>query len=280
MDLSVSIVSWNTRELLDQCLGSVCATADGLDFEVVVVDNASGDGSVEMVRESYPQAVLVANSDNVGFASANNQALAVSTGRHFLLLNPDTICRPGALARLVRFLDEHPRCGAVGPLVLNPDETLQYSWAAFPTFWSEARGRLDRRIAGSGRLPTTADETRAIGPFKADWIGGCCLMARREAIDAVGPMDESLFMYSEETDWCLRLVRAGWEVWVEPAAQIVHLGGQSSALIPDEAASRVRISKRKYFAKHYGRMAGAALGAALGLKCRLRKALGERGTAS
>jgi len=286
MDLTISIVSWNTRELLDQCLGSVYATADGLGVEVVVVDNASGDGSVEMVRGKYPQAVLIANGENVGFAAANNQALAASTGRHLLLLNPDTICRPGALAELVRFLDEHPECGAVGPLVLNVDETLQYSWAAFPTFWSEARGRLERRIAshvlskveGSRKLPTTAHEARGIGPFKADWIGGCCLMIRREAIDAIGPMDESLFMYSEETDWCLRLVRAGWEVWVDPQAEIVHLGGRSSAQVPDEAALRLRMSKRRYFAKHHGVLTGAALGAVLGLKYHARRALRGRRT--
>jgi len=293
MDLSISIVSWNTRDLLGQCLDSVYAAADGLDIEVVVVDNASGDGSVEMVRQRYPRVVLVANTGNAGFAAANNQALAASTGRHFLLLNPDTICRPGALAGLVRFLDEHPRCGAVGPLVLNPvlsgaegpvlsgvegaDETLQYSWARFPTFWSEARGRLDRRIAGADKAPTTAQDTCSLGPFRADWIGGCCLMVRRDAVNEIGPMDESLFMYCEETDWCLRLVRAGWEVWVEPAARIVHLGGQSSALVPDEAASRLRMSKRLYFAKHHGVFTGAALGAVLGLKYRAGKVLCGRG---
>ncbi len=276
MDLSISIVNWNTRDLIDECLGSVYATSVGLHIEVIVVDNASTDGSAETVREKHPRVVLIENKDNVGFAAANNQALEVSTGRHFLLLNPDTICRDGALATLVRFLDEHPRCGAVGPLVLNRDETLQYSWAAFPTFWSEVRGRLDRRIGRDGRLPTTADETRAVGPFRADWIGGCCLMTRREAIDQIGPMDESLFMYSEETDWCLRLARAGWEVWVEPAAEIVHLGGQSSALIPDQTASRLRAGKAKYFFKHHGPVTSAALGAMLGLKSRAKGLLVRR----
>jgi len=244
-------------------------------IEVVVVDNASSDGSAEMVRERHPRAVLIANSTNVGFAAANNQALRASTGRRFLLLNPDTICRPGSLARLVRSLDANPRCGAVGPLVLNPDGTLQYSWARFPTFWNEARGRLDRRLE-DGKLPRTADETRARGPFRADWIGGCCLMIRREAADRIGPMDESLFMYSEETDWCLRLHKAGWEVWVDPEAEIVHLGGQSSVQVREEAALCLRMSKKAYFAKHKSPIAGVLLGNVLALRHRAGKALRRR----
>ncbi|MGC8861394.1 MAG: glycosyltransferase family 2 protein [Armatimonadota bacterium] len=276
MDLSVSIVNWNTRDLLDQCLESVYASTGGLDAEVIVVDNASTDGSPDMVRAKYPDTTLIANSENRGFAAANNQALHLSRGRYFLLLNPDTICKPGALERLVRFLDENPKCGAVGPLVLNPDATLQYSWAAFPTFWSEALGRLDRRVRGAGRLPITAEDTRALGPFRADWVGGCCLMVRRQAIDEIGPMDESLFMYSEETDWCRRLANAGWEVWVEPAAEIVHLGGQSSARVPDEAASRLRQGKIKYFSKHHGPVTGSVLGAVLGLRSRARRVLIRR----
>jgi hypothetical protein len=270
MDLSISIVSWNTQGLLDACLRSIYETTTGIEFEVIVVDNASSDGSPEMVRRQHTRVQLIENSDNVGFARANNQAYAVSTGRHFLLLNPDTVVRPDALASLVRFLDEHDAAGAVGPLVLNSDETLQYSWARFPTFWSEVRGILDRRIAESESPPKTADETRSLGPFEADWVGGCCLMIKRAAVEQIGTMDESLFMYCEETDWCMRLKSAGWRVWVEPVAEIMHYGGQSSALIPYEATLALRRSKSRYFAKHHGLVVGAALGAALGLKSHAR----------
>ncbi len=263
MDLSISIVSWNTRDLLDQCLRSVYETTRDIQFEVIVVDNASSDGSAQMVREKYLHVTLIAGEGNVGFAAANNQAYRASTARNLLLLNPDTVCREGAIEGLVRFLDEHSAAGAVGPLVLNDDDTLQYSWAAFPTFWSEARGKLNRRIAGRDAVPSTADETRSLGPFVADWIGGCCLMARREAIDVIGPMDESLFMYCEETDWCLRLAKASWEVWVEPKCEIVHLGGKGSSQVGADSRKTLAQSKVRYMRKHHGALAAVLLRAAL-----------------
>jgi N-acetylglucosaminyl-diphospho-decaprenol L-rhamnosyltransferase len=266
MDLSIAIVSWNTRDLLNQCLGSIFEATQGIEFEVIVVDNASSDGSADMVRADYPQVCLIPNEGNVGFPSANNQAYRSSHGRHFMLLNPDTICSDGALAGLTRFLDDHPGAGAVGPLVLNPDQTLQYSWARFPTFGSELRGVLDRRIGSAGDLPHTAEQVRAIGPFETDWVGGCSLMIRRAAVEGIGLMDETFFMYNEETDWCLRLRKQGWSVWVEPSASIVHLGGQSSSRVPAQAARHLRASKSKYFAKHHGWFAGAAVYAALSLR--------------
>ena len=273
MDLSIAIVSWNTRDVLDQCLRSVYETVKGIEFEVIVVDNASSDGSAEMIRDRYPRATLIANEGNAGFAAANNQAYRACAGRHFMLLNPDTICREGALAGLVRFLDENPAAGAVGPLVTNDDGTIQYSWARFPTIWSESIGYLNRRIGQSGFLPITDDETRDRGPFRVDWIGGCCLMIRREAVEKIGLMDESLFMYSEETDWCMRLCRAGWEVWVDPGCEIVHLGGKSSDQAKPETARYLRMSKRQYFRKHHGVWPAAAVGAVLAVKAGLRQLL-------
>lgn len=259
MDLSIAVVSWNTRELLDQCLKSIYDTSSGIEVETIVVDNASTDGSAEMVRVKYSGVKLIENTGNVGFAKANNQAFEVSSGRYFLLLNPDTICLPGALPDLVSFLDRNPKTGAVGPLVLNSDRTLQYSWAKFPGLLSEAFGKLDRRIESSGLIPKTAEDLRTIDPFETDWIGGCCLMIRREAVEQVGLMDESFFMYNEETDWCYRLNKAGWGVCVDPQAEIVHLGGQSSEQVPVETRCRLAESKLRFFAKHYGRREMALL---------------------
>lgn len=274
MDLSVSIVSWNTRDLLGQCLKSVYESAAGLDAEVIVVDNASLDDSVAMVRAKYPGTKLITNDRNVGFAAANNQAYSASSGRHFLLLNPDALCLGNALGSLVSFLDTDEASGAVGPLVLNPDGTLQFSWARFPTFLNECLGRLDRSLPGISATPVTAEQVRELGPFETDWVGGCCLMIRRKAVEQIGQMDESLFMYCEETDWCLRLRRAGWSVMVHPEAEIVHLGGQSSAQVSAKAAGYLRTSKSAYFSKHYGMLAGSALGAVLAAK---RCANGLRG---
>jgi N-acetylglucosaminyl-diphospho-decaprenol L-rhamnosyltransferase len=266
MDLSISIVSWNTRDLLDQCLESIYGTTSGVEFEVIVVDNASSDGSPDMVRENHSRVRLIQNKDNVGFSTANNQALAVSSGRHFLLLNPDTVVHANALKRMTEFLDNHDRAGAVGPLVLNDDGTLQYSWAKFPTLWSEAMGRLDRRISGVPVTPSTADEVRKLHPFEADWVGGCCLMVKREAIDQIGPMDESLFMYCEETDWCLRLAEGGWGVWLESSAEVVHYGGRSSKQVSRKSVDILCRSKSIFFAKHHGQCQGLLLGALLALR--------------
>lgn len=273
MDLSVSIVSWNTRDLLDECLRSIFATTSSIEFEVIVVDNASSDGSAQVVRAKYSQVKLIENVENVGFARANNQAYAVSAGRYFLLLNPDTVVRGDALKTLVEFIDNHDRAGAVGPLMLNADGSLQYSWARFPTLTSEIVGKLNRRLDG---LPTphTAQEARAMQPFRADWVGGCCLMIKREAVQQIGPMDESLFMYCEETDWCLRLHKSGWEVCVEPAAEIVHLGGQSSGRVSDKCAEQLRRSKALYFAKHHGATSAVVLSATLLAKRRIKKVFG------
>ena len=277
MDLSIAIVSWNTRDLLDECLKSIFETTHGIEFEVVVVDNASSDDSVAMVRSKYPGVKLITNDGNVGFAAANNQAYQASIGRYFLLLNPDTICLGNALASLVSFLDAREVVGAAGPLVLNPDRTLQFSWARFPTFLNECLGKLDRRLSRASAVPLSTDEVRALGSFETDWVGGCCLMIRREAVEQVGLMDESLFMYCEETDWCMRLHKAGWRIMVEPNAEIVHLGGQSSVQASGKVTGYLRASKSTYFAKHYGRLAGFALGAILAAKARASRICGGIG---
>ncbi len=263
MDISVSIVSWNTRELLDQCISSIYAASDDMNVEIIVVDNSSSDGSQQMTKEKYPCVRLVENSANLGFPRANNQAFELSTGRYFLLLNPDTVCLPGSLNGMVRFLDQNPCAGVVGPLVRNPDGTLQHSWSRFPTIWSEFKGRLNRSISGLSHVPQTAKDTIAIGPFQTDWVGGCCLLIRRSAVEKVGQMDESFFMYSEETDWCFRLKQAGMEVWVEPAAEIVHIGGQSSSQASAESARQLRRSKSIYFGKHHGAVQAVTLSALL-----------------
>lgn len=273
MDLSISIVSWNTRDLLDECVRSVYETTEGIEFEVIVVDNASSDGSAEMIAERYPGVTLIANSENTGFARANNQALAVFRGSCFVLLNPDTVCHPGALASLVEFLKREPGTGAVGPLVVNPDGTLQYSWARFPSVVSEVLGRLDRRPRGRARVSATAKEAVEQGPFEVDWVGGVCMAVRRDTIEHIGLMDERLFMYSEETDWCLRMRRAGWRVFVEPRACVVHHGGRSSSQAPVETLKRLADSKIAYFSKHHGAASASAVRTLLGLKAAARAGL-------
>lgn len=249
-DLSIIIINWNTRDLLANCLDSIAQTGDDLAVEIIIVDNASDDGSQAMVRQRYPHVRLIANRENTGFARANNQGLTVSRGRYSLLLNSDTIILPGSLTALVDTADIYTDAGIIGCKLLNSDGSLQESWASFPTFWSEILGRNFR----AGRL---VDETR--GLYEVDWVGGACLLARPAAIEAVGGLDESFFMYSEETDWCFRMRQQGWQVYYLAGAEIIHLGGGSASRTSATQLARLYESKIQFFAKHYGPWRAALL---------------------
>lgn len=252
VDVSIIIVSWNTRDTLDQCLGSHYESQNSALCEVIVVDNASTDGSADMVRQRYPQVRLVEESANAGFARANNRALAEAVGRYVVLLNSDTVVLGDAIGALVRFADGHPDVGIVGPCLLNADGTLQPSWARFPTLYDEWTGKPARLRT---RLPTS-DGTTA---FEVGWVSGACLLIRRATLEQIGPLDERFFMYSEDVDWCHRAKRGGWRVCYYPAARIVHLGGQSSRRAATRANCDLWWSKVLLAAKHRGPLSGTAL---------------------
>lgn len=253
IDLSVLVVNWNTRDLLAQCVQSVYDTVGGVEFEVIVVDNGSTDGSQAMLRERFPAIHMIANEENAGFTRANNQAIGASRGRYVLLLNSDTIVQPGALEAMVRFADCRPEAGIIGCQLLNADLSLQLSWAQFPTFWSELWGCNVRKRR------STADALA----YEVDWVGGACLLARREAIEQVGPLDEGFFMYSEEADWCFRMVKSGWKVYYLLGGQVVHLGGRSTQQVSDRMLVQLYQSKLRFFGKHYGPFSEGLLRASL-----------------
>ena len=234
MDLSVCIVSWNTQELLRQCLLSVHSCARGVDFEVLVVDNASADGSPEMVRRDFPAVRLFANELNAGFAAGCNLAIRNSKGRHILLLNSDTIMMPRTIGAMTKFLDEHTETGVVGCKLLNPDGTVQLSYRTFPTLTWDYLCRILLSKAYHhirplrGVLDTLVHADGAGSPRSVDWVSGACLMTRREVFDSIGLLDERFFMFCEEIDWCYRAKQAGWDIRYLPSARIIHYGGESS----------------------------------------------------
>ncbi len=256
MDVSIIIVNWNTCGLLGQCLQSVCTQSSSSNFEVIVVDNGSSDGSVEMVRRDFPQTRLLVNLENRGFAAANNQGISVAKGRYVLLLNSDTIVLDRAIEKTVAFADCHPDTAVTGCRVLNSDLSLQNSCFMFPSIlnwflFSTYLYRLFPRSRFFGREQMTwwaRNDAREV-----DVVTGCYMLVRRKAIDEVGLMDERFFMYAEETDWCYRFHTKGWKNRFMPDAEIIHLGGGSA---PKLGAQRARVTNRsfvRYMFKHWAR---------------------------
>ena len=226
-DLSVVIINWNTRDLLGQCLGSISEHIGRLTCEVLVVDNASHDGSARMVVDRFPEVDLIRNTRNLGFAKATNQALTKTRGRFVLLLNPDTRVKSGSVRRMTDFLDARPEVGVVGCQLLNPNGTIQPSFGRFPDLCSQFiyQSYLFKLIPSG--LPVGSTPHRwQIGQYstmhEVDWVTGACLMFRHELLGVVGLLDECIFMYAEDVDWCLRAARQGYKVFYLPQAQVIH----------------------------------------------------------
>jgi GT2 family glycosyltransferase len=251
MQLSIIIVNWNTRDLLDQCLASVDQTAGELGIELIVVDNASNDGSSQMVRDQYPKVKLVQNHENSGFARANNQGISESTGMYILLLNSDTVVKPGALQNLLEFMDVHPEAGAASACLLNADGSLQYSCSPAPSLSREVQRMLHfPGVRPDGYYPMGGWDRSQ--PREVEAILGACMLLRREVLSQVGLMDEDYFMYSEEVDLCYRIRQAGWRIYWVPQSQVIHFGGQSTRQASSEMFLRLYESKLIYFRKNYG----------------------------
>jgi GT2 family glycosyltransferase len=227
------------------------------DVEILVVDNASTDGTIEAVRQQFPQVHLIENSGNVGFAQANNQAIGLSQGNYVLLLNPDTEVKPGALQTLLNFMEAEPEIGLVGAQLLNADGSLQTSCYPAPTLLRELWRlfHLDSlRPYGTYRMAAwSRTQPRAV-----ETLLGACLFIRRQVLDEVGLLDEDYFMYSEEIDLCFRVGQTGWPIYWVPQAQIVHYGGQSTQQVPTKMFLHLYGSKLRYFRKHYGRASALA----------------------
>jgi GT2 family glycosyltransferase len=251
MKLSIIIVNWNTCELLQDCLASIHRNPPEAAFEVCVVDNASTDGSPEMVRERYPQVHLISNQENPGFARANNQGIQMSNGEYVLLLNPDTYVKPGALECLVQFLEGTPKAGGVGAQLLNPDQTLQVSCYPQPTLFREF-WRMFHLDVLKPYAVYPMDKWKLDVPREVDVLMGACLLLRRKALEQVGWMDEDYFIYSEEVDLCTRVRKAGWKLFWQPQAEVVHYGGQSTQQVAESMFLQLYQGKVLYFRKHHG----------------------------
>lgn len=258
-DVSVIIVNWNTRQLLADCLDSLIKTADRLSLEYIVVDNGSTDGSQVMLAERYPQARLMTNQENVGFGRANNQGMDVAQGRYALLFNSDALATPGFLQRMVALADANSKIGMVGAHLLNQDGSFQASHTRFPTLWREflILSGLGRKLYGY-YFPSHGPEEEK-GQQKVDYVEGACMLVRLDAYRQAGGFDPAFFMYAEEVDWCFSFQKAGWEIWYDPGAKVIHLGGGSSGNRRTSREADLYQGRVRFFRKHYGNAAANLL---------------------
>lgn len=263
VDLSIIIVSWNVADLLLDCLESIYQSITipqpggqpPLSIEVIVVDSASTDDTVQQVNKRYPQVQVLPMSDNLGYTKGNNLGFEKAQGRHLFLLNPDTVILGDALAKMVAYLDANPDTGIIGPFTLNTDGTTQSTRRRFPTpllayfesTWLQPfapKRLIDQYYVNDKPLLSTVD---------VDWVQGSALMARREVYEQIGGLDEGYIMFSEELDWCKRAKQAGWRVVFLCTAQIIHHSGQSTAQVTARKHIHFQESKLRYFHKYHGR---------------------------
>jgi GT2 family glycosyltransferase len=258
-EVSIIIVNWNTRQLLADCINAIEVTRGNLQTEIIVVDNGSTDGSQALIKGSFPQIKLIENTENVGFARANNQGFAISTAPYILLLNSDAFLLPGALSRLMELAKQQPKAGLIGAQLLNADGSFQASFTDMPRLRQEflILSGLGRLFYGRWYPSHSAEESR--GPQKGGYVEGACMLIHREAYTAVSGLDETYFMYSEDVELCKSMWDHGWEVWYQPAAKVTHLGGGSSHSRKPEREADLYHSKVRYYRRHHGGVAANLL---------------------
>ena len=255
-DVSIIIVNWNTKEYLRNCLESISLAISGINAEIIVVDNASEDGSVNMVQLEFPYVKLIKNAKNLGFATANNHGISASCGNYLCFVNSDVVVDENCIKQLIQYLKENRNVGMIGPKIRNPDGSVQISCVGYPTLWytfSSTMG-LHRLFPGSKLF----DRRMIYWPCKAirsvEVLIGCFWCVRREALDSVGLLDEKFFIYAEDIDWCKRYHDAGWDVVFYPDAEATHFEGASSDNAPIRFYIEMQKADLQYWKKHHGNM--------------------------
>jgi GT2 family glycosyltransferase len=253
VDISIIIVNWNTKELLLECVSSIKQDANNYKVEIIVVDNASKDGSPQALKDLHPDLKLIQNKENLGFAKANNIGIKLSSGKYICIVNSDVELRKDCLATMYNYMNKHPQIAVLGPKVYYPDMSSQVSCTNFPTIWNnfcEASG-LQRIFPHSkifsGEYMNYYHHNAILN---VDSLVGCFLMVRRNVIDQVGLLDERFFIYSEEVDWCKRFRNAGWDIIFLPDASVIHHDASSSSKYPLRFSAELLKSKIKYWKKH------------------------------
>lgn len=261
MDLSIIVLNFKTKRLLRECLRSIRFANPQLRYEVIVVDNASGDGTGEMVRAEFPEHVLVESPENKGYAGGNNLGLAAAKGRYVMIMNPDIFVKDGVLEQLVWYLDAHPEVGMVGPKLLSGDGSAQESHYRFHTMDVPVlrRTALGRTGWGSRKIDRfLMKDAQPTAPTEVDWLLGGAFVARREAVAEVGLLDERFFLYFDDVDWCRRFWEKGWKVVYLPDLALIHLHQRQSAEgdvfgVVTNPVTRIHIKSAVHYFRKYWR---------------------------
>lgn len=262
VDLSIVILNYKSKNMVKECLRGIKSVGINLNYEIIVVDNASGDGIGKMLKENFPDVKFIVSPENVGFAAGNNLGIKAANGRYVLIMNPDIAIFQGSVEALVKYMDTHPDVGLAGPKLLNPDGTVQYSVCRFPGRFTPLYRRtpLGRTEAGKREIARYLMKDWDHGEAReVDWMLGACLIVRRESLEKVGLFDERFFLYFEDTDWCRRFWEAGWKVAYAPESSMVHFHRRESAessLLASlfKKTTQIHIlSSIKYFLKYRGK---------------------------
>jgi GT2 family glycosyltransferase len=258
--VSIVIVTWNCKDYALECLSSLKAQRGHISTEIIVVDNASTDGTPEMIRDQFPDIRLIRSDRNLGFARGNNVGIHLTRGKYVCLINPDVDVAADCIEKLVDYMECQPSIGLLGPKMLGPDGTVQRSTMRFPTLWNSlcralAFDSLFKRSRAFGGL--LMRDFRHDKVKEVDVLNGWFWVIRRQAMDEVGPLDERFFMYGEDIDWSRRFHQAGWRVVFYPGAEAVHYGGGSSSTAPVRMYVEVQRANFQYWKKHHGRAAMA-----------------------
>ena len=255
-DLTVSIVGYNSLNFLKECLGSISKNPPSLNYEIIVVDNASTDGTVDFLKNNYPEIKLILNTTNIGFAAANNQAIKNSDSRYIILMNSDCEVYEKSLDNLVEFMDSNSDAGIAGPKIINSDGTVQMSCRRFPSLFDAAAHNIlgdifpDNPFSKKYKLADIPRDNTS----RVDWVSGSCMIIRREALKDTGVLDERYFMYVEDVDICYRMWQKGWAVYYCPDAEIMHhIGGsaEGNGIGKIKSSYRMQKSAFHFFWKNY-----------------------------
>lgn len=258
VEVSIIIPSWNAKQYLQNCIESIVKETQANHVEIIVVDNASTDGSKELVQQQFPQVKLICNRANLGFAKASNIGIKQGSGRYFCIVNSDVEVLDGCFNRMIEYMEQNPEIGMLGPQILDANNNIQRSTMGFPTVWNT----LCRALA----LDTIFPGSKLFGGYlmtfwshdtlrKVDVINGCLWLVRREALNQVGMLDERFFIYAEDKDWCKRFWNAGWNVVYFPHARAIHYGGASSSQAPIRFYIEMHRANLQYWKKHHKRLA-------------------------